>query len=241
MPAYLQHQPAVRPRERAYALVAVAVVQLALAYGLLSGLRLDIRRSSEIVSQLIEVSLPRPPLPTSPPAPLRPEPDHHTSSAPRAEPKPLGGSPGPQPTPAPLSIAPVVAVRPLAAPSGGGTGTGPAIGNGAGGGFGGPGYGNSDGGGTDLEQIAGEITPRDYPRHLREAGIGGTVGILFTVGVNGRVTRCAVTRSSGIPELDALTCRLIQQRFIYRPGTDRYGRPVSDEVEGEHEWEVGRR
>jgi protein TonB len=129
----------------------------------------------------------------------------------------------------------------LAAPSGGGTGTGPAIGNDAGGGSGGQGYGDSDGGGTDLELIAGEITPRDYPRHLREAGIGGTVGILFTVGVNGRVTRCTVTRSSGAPELDALTCRLIQQRFIYRPGTDRYGRPVSDEVEGEHEWEVGRR
>jgi protein TonB len=241
MPAYLQHQRAVRPRERAYALVAVAVVQLALAYALLSGFRVDIARSSEIVSQLIEVSLPQPPVPTPPPEPLRYEPDHHTSSAPRTEPKLLGGSLGPQPTPAPLSIAPVVAVRPLAAPSGGGTGTGPAIGNGAGGGSGGQGYGNSDGGGTDLELIAGEITPRDYPRHLREAGIGGTVGILFTVGVNGRVTRCTVTRSSGAPDLDALTCRLIQQRFIYRPGTDRYGRPVSDEVEGEHEWEVGRR
>jgi protein TonB len=241
MPAYLQPQRTVRPRERAYALAAVAVVQLALAYALLSGFRVDIARASEIVSQLIEVSLPRPPVPTPPPEPLRPEPDHHTSSAPRAEPKPLGGSLGPQPAPAPLSIAPVVAVRPLAAPSGGGTGTGPAMGKGAGGGSGGQGYGDSDGGGTDLELIAGEITPRDYPRHLREAGIGGTVGILFTVGVNGRVTRCTVTRSSGAPELDALTCRLIQQRFIYRPGTDRYGRPVSDEVEGEHEWEVGRR
>ena len=241
MPAYAQQWRTVRPRERAYALGAVALIQLMLAYGLLSGFRVDIARSREIISRLIEVSLPQAPAPIPPPTPLRSEPDHHTSSAPRAEPKPLGGSPGPQPTLAPPSIAPVVAVQPMAAPSGGGTGTGPAIGNGAGGGSGGLGYGESDGGGTDLEQIAGEITPRDYPRHLREAGIGGTVGILFTVGVNGHVTRCAVTRSSGVPELDALTCRLIQQRFIYRPGTDRYGRPVSDEVEGEHEWEVGRR
>ena len=241
MPAYVQHRRTVRPRERAYALAAVAVVQLALAYALLSGFRVDIARSSEFVSRLIEVSLRRPPVPVPPPVPLRSKPDHHTSSAPKAELKPLGGSPGPQPAHAPPSIAPVVAVRPLVAPSGGGAGTGPAFGNGAGGGSGGQGYGDSDGGGTDLEQIAGEITPRDYPRHLREAGIGGTVGILFTVGVNGRVTRCAVARSSGVPELDALTCRLIQQRFIYRPSTDRYGRPVSDEVEGEHEWEVGRR
>jgi len=241
MPAYLLPRRTVRPRERATALVAVAAVQLALAFGLLSGLRVDIGRSSDLVSQLIEVNLPRPPVPPRPPEPLRLSPVHHVSPAPQAEPKPRGGSPGPQPAHAPPSIAPVVAVRPMAAPSGGGVGAGPAIGAGTGGGTGGNGYGDADGGGTDLEQIAGEITPRDYPRHLREAGIGGTVGILFTVGINGRVTRCAVTRSSGVPELDALTCRLIQQRFLYRPSTDRYGRPVPDEIEGEHEWDVGRR
>jgi protein TonB len=64
---------------------------------------------------------------------------------------------------------------------------------------------------------------------------------VFTVGVHGRVTRCTVTRSSGVPELDALTCRLVQQRFVYRPATDRYGRPVSDDVEGEQEWIPTRR
>ena len=85
-------------------------------------------------------------------------------------------------------------------------------------------------------QIAGEIRPSDYPRDLRERGIGGRVGMVFTVGANGRVTSCRITRSSGIPELDALTCRLIQQRFRYRPSTDRYGRPIPDEVEGEHDW-----
>jgi protein TonB len=124
-------------------------------------------------------------------------------------------------------------------PSVGGTGTGPALGSDAGGGPGGSDTVGSGDGGSDLEQIAGEITPRDYPRHLGQAGVGGRVGIVFTVGVNGRVTRCLVTRSSGVPELDALTCRLIQQRFIFRPATDRYGRPVPDEVEGEHIWEAG--
>jgi protein TonB len=131
-------------------------------------------------------------------------------------------------------------VRPSAAPSGGGSGTGPAIGSGAGGGSGGQGYGGDDEGGTDLVQIAGAILPSDYPRELRERGIGGRVGILFTVGTDGRVTSCRVTRSSGVPELDALTCRLIQQRFRYRPSTDRYGRPIPDEVEGEHDWLAGR-
>jgi protein TonB len=50
------------------------------------------------------------------------------------------------------------------------------------------------------------------------------------------VTSCTVTRSSGVAELDALTCRLIRERFRYRPSTDRYGRPIADEVEGEHDW-----
>jgi protein TonB len=101
--------------------------------------------------------------------------------------------------------------------------------------MGGDGYGGG-GGGTDLEQIAGEITPRDYPRRLREDGIGGTVGLSFRVEANGRVSRCSVTQSSGVPELDALTCRLIIQRFRYRPSTDRFGRPIPDTIDGEHEW-----
>ena len=240
MPAYAQRQRATSPRERVYALAGVVAVQLALAFALLNGLRVDLVRSGEIVSRLIEVTLSPPPVPPTPPAPAKAQSDRHTASAPKAEPKRPGGSPGPQPAHAPPSVTPVVTVRPSVAPSGGGTGTGPALGSGSGGGVGGEGYGG-DGGGTDLEQIAGEITPRDVPRHLREAGIGGTVGFVFTVGVNGRVTRCAVTRSSGVPELDALTCRLVQQRFVYRPATDRYGRPVSDEVEGEQEWIPSRR
>ena len=220
-----------RPRERAYALAAVVVVQLGLGLALLSGLRVDVGRAGDVVQQLIAVTLPKalPPRPVEPRPRLKP----HPQSAPKAQPDKLGGSPGPQPAHAPPAIAPVIAMKPKAAPSGGGSGTGPAIGAGAGGGSGGSGY---DGGGTALEQIAGEITPRDYPRGLREAGVGGVVGLSFRVEPTGLVSRCTVTQSSGVPELDALTCRLIVQRFRYRPSTDRYGRPIADTVDGEHEW-----
>jgi protein TonB len=234
MPAYAQAKRTVRPRERAYALVAVVFVQAAIGFVLLTGLRVDFTRSTEIVQRLVDVTLRKPPPPVVPVQP-RPKPQRHQAAAPKAAPDNLGGSPGPQPAHAPPSVTPVVAVKPSTAPSGGGTGTGPALGAGAGGGAGGNGYGEDDGG-TDLEQIAGEITSRDYPRDLREAGIGGRVGVLFKVEPNGRVGSCTVTRSSGVPELDALTCRLIQQRFIYRPSTDRFGRPIEDEVDGEHDW-----
>lgn len=234
MPAYAQAKRTVRPRERAYALVAVVFVQAAIGFVLLTGLRVDFTRSTEIVQRLVDVTLRKPPPPVVPVQPP-PKPQRHQAAAPKATPEKLGGSPGPQPAHAPPSVTPVVAVKPSVAPSGGGTGMGPALGAGAGGGAGGNGYGEDDGG-TDLEQIAGEITSRDYPRDLREAGIGGRVGVLFKVEPNGRVGSCTVTRSSGVPELDALTCRLIQQRFIYRPSTDRFGRPIEDEVDGEHDW-----
>jgi protein TonB len=227
----------VRPRERLIALAAVAVVQLGLGAALISGFRVDELRRNELVSRLIDFTLPPPP-PKITPTPVHPA-LHRAAAAPKAEPKPVGGTPGPIPSHALPTVTPVVAVRPSAPPSGGGSGTGPAIGAGAGGGAGGEGYGEDDGG-TDLVQIAGEIGPSDYPRDLRDRGIGGRVEMLFTVGTNGRVTSCTITRSSGVPELDALTCRLVQQRFRYRPSTDRYGRPIPDEVEGVQDWVASR-
>jgi protein TonB len=226
----------VQPRERLIALVAVVLVQLCLGIALLIGLRVDILPRGELISRLIDVALPRPPPPpavkVNRPRSARPS----SSAAPKVQERPIGGSPGPVPSHVLPAPTPIIALHPSAPASGGGSGSGPALGSGGGGGNGGEGYGSGDDGGTDLVQIAGEILPSDYPRELRERGIGGRVAIVFTVGTNGRVTSCTVTRSSGVPELDALTCRLIQQRFRYRPSTDRYGRPIPDEVEGEHDW-----
>lgn len=234
MPAYLDRQNMVRPRERAYALAAVVLIQLGLGAVLLRGFHVDVTHPADVVQQLIDVAISKPPPPIVH-VPPPPKPRQHQATAPKAAPAPLGGSPGPQPAHAPPSVTPIVSVKPSAAPSGGGAGLGPAAGAGAGGGTGGNGNGADDGG-TDLEQIAGEITSRDYPRDLRDAGIGGRVSFVFKVEPNGRVGRCTITRSSGAPELDALTCRLIQQRFVYRPSTDRAGRPIEDEVEGDHDW-----
>jgi protein TonB len=225
----------VGPRERVAALAAVAFVQLALGLALLNGLRVNVRQSGEVVERLVEIALPpKPPAPIDAPKPkFRPE--RRSAPAPRAPPRPLGGSPGLRSAHTPPSVAPVIALRPTLAPAGGGTGAGPALGSGAGGGSGGQGYGSDDGG-TDLEKIAGDIEPSDYPRALGNRGIGGRVSVTFTVETNGRATNCRITRSSGIAELDALTCRLMEQRFRFRPSTDRYGRPIREEVDWDHDW-----
>jgi protein TonB len=235
MPAYAEYRRTTRPRERAYALAAAAIIQAGLGAVLLSGFRIDITRPRDVVQRLIDVTLAKPPPPKPPVPPPPPKPQHHEAAAPKTEPAKLGGSPGPRPAHAPPSVTPVVAVKPTAAPSGGGTGTGPALGSGAGGGTGGNGYGADDGG-TDLEHIAGEILPSDYPPELGRARIGGRVTVTLTVEPNGRVSACRLTRSSGVPELDSLTCRIMQQRFRFRPSTDRYGRPIRDEVDWDHDW-----
>ena len=237
MPADGERFGSIPSRERAAAFGVAAVVQVMLGLALLSGFRVDFNRTRDVVERLIEIGVPPPP-PIVRVEPVKPKPEEaekKAESAPKAAPAPPGGSPGPGPAHAPPSVTPGVAIQPSAAASGGGTGTGPATGSGAGGGTGGEGYGG-DGGGTDLELISGDIGMRDYPRHLGNAGIGGRVSVTFTVQVNGRPIGCRVTRSSGIPELDALTCRLIEKRFRFRPGTDRYGRPVPEEVDWDHDW-----
>jgi len=234
MPAYADRQKTTRPRERVYALAAVVVVQAAIGFALLTGLRVSVTQPAQIVQKLIDVTLPQPP-PPPPVVVTQRKVERRSSSAPKAEPKPPGGSPGPEPAHAPPSVAPVVAIHPTLAPSGGGTGAGPALGSGSGGGTGGQGYGEGEGG-TDLEHIGGEILPSDYPPQLGRAGIGGRVTVTFTVQPSGRATGCHVTRSSRVQELDALTCRLIEQRFRFRPSTDRYGRPIADEVDWDHDW-----
>lgn len=198
--------------------------------------------------QLIAVTLLKPPKaqhprPKVPKRVPQRKPEAQQQSAPKTAPAPLGGSPGTAHARESLAVVAIVPIRaaPVPAP-GGGTGTGPAVGSGSGGGTGGVGTGSGGGGGgTELEQIGGDIFPSDYPKRLGNAGIGGMVGVSFRVEVNGRASRCRVLRSSGMPELDTLTCRLIEQRFRFRPSTDSFGRPIADEVEYEHEWTVNRR
>jgi len=235
VPAYVRRRRITRPKDRAVALTGVVAVQIAFGLALLSGFKVQLTRPPEAVQSLIEITLPHPPPPAPTLKPQRHKARHSAASAPRGPDQPIGAAPGRMKSQTPLAVTPVVALRPTAPAAGGGRPTGPASGAGAGGGAGGQGFG-ADGGGMDLELISGEILPSDYPRDLGDAGIGGRVSVTFTVQVNGHATGCRITRSSGTPQLDAQTCRIIEQRFRFRPSTDRYGRPTPDEVDWDHDW-----
>lgn len=218
--------------DRWRSIAAVAVVHLGLAYALLYGLSVQVQQSTAAVTHLIAIHLlPPPPL-------VAVEPQKHVaaaSSAPAAVHDNPGSSTGPSTVRAANPVAPVVASAPTASP-GGTSGHGTLTGSGSGGGTGGQGTGAGDGdGGSDLELLSGEFRSSDYPRSVRP-GIGGKAEFHFMVGVNGRVTDCGITRSTGNATLDATTCRVVVKRFRFRPATDANGRPISSVGEGDVDW-----
>jgi protein TonB len=145
------------------------------------------------------------------------------------------------PVPPPIPTAPAAGqgsamAAGAAAVPGPGTGSG-GIGNGLGSGRFGNGTGGGGGGGMGrpVRQISGRIADSDFPDDVRR---GGIVHLRFTVAPTGRVSDCAVTRSSGSGILDSLTCRLIMARFRYRPALNAEGRPIASTIVGEHVWDV---
>jgi protein TonB len=146
----------------------------------------------------------------------------------------------PVPPPIPVAPAPGQGSAPAAGAAmvpGPGTGAG-GIGNGLGSGRFGNGTGGGGGGGlgSPPRRIAGRIADSDFPDDAYVAGGEGIVHLRFTVAPSGRVSDCAVTRSSGSRQLDNLTCRLIIKRFRYRPARNAEGKPVASVIIGEHLW-----
>lgn len=233
-------------KERATSVAGVVLVHALLGYALIAGLRTDIpHRVSEELKLFNVLPVHEPPKPqTKIPHKFKsPRPEGEASPPNlRAEPTQivLPSPPIKVPTPNPLPVAPIAGVG--NAPSAGSADI-PGPGYGAGGvgngrGSGGEGEGEGGGGWVAPRQIKGRIKDSDYPRSAGQAGVGGTVSVRYEVGVDGRVTDCEVTRSSGFPDLDNTTCRLIMERFRFKPSLDPDGNPVSATIVQNHTWVI---
>ena len=246
--------------DRVKAAIPAALVHALIAYALMAGFAVDLPEAIREQLKLIEI-LPEPPPPpvplTVPPPAALPDNEQPRRAA---DPRPEGAASPPNLRSTPTEVVapdpviplpvepPVVAARipgPGSDPSAGaadvrgpGTGSG-GFGDGFGSGRGG--YGGGGGGGGGLRPprwIRGRLHNSDYPPGLGEMGVGGTVSVLYAVEVDGRVTDCRVTHSSGSRALDEMTCRLIEQRFRYEPARDRSGRPIRSGIEENHTWVV---
>lgn len=227
-------------RERMIAGTAAALAALGVGLGLVSGLDLHVIRS---VSEAIEaITLPAPPPPREEPVPQDSADDKasgkasaankHAKAAPVLAPKPK--IPPPKPPPVPAAPKPgagsdaSAGATPNAGPGSGAGGQGDGTGSG--------GSGSGPGGGSKAVWRSGAIRDRDYPREASRAKVGGEVEVRFTIQPTGRVTACRVTRSSGDASLDATTCRLIEERFRFKPATNAAGDPIASQYGWRQSW-----
>lgn len=216
---------------------------------LVLGLRPDLRRAVH-PGELIAIAFSEP-SPTPKPSHRPPPPQRARTSAPKDAPAPAAlrataTAVVAPPVPIVLAPPPVVAA-PVAnvgsAASNGATNV-PGAGQGAGGfgdglgggGLGGQGLGRAPGPETEPRQIRGRLSQRDLPDGLLAPGAEASVGVRYTVLTDGTVGDCVVTKSSGIAALDPVPCRLIRERFRFRPARDGWGRPVNAQIVETHTW-----
>lgn len=82
------------------------------------------------------------------------------------------------------------------------------------------------------------VTVNDYRTSWINREMTGTARFRLEVGANGRVERCAITATSGHPELDKATCALVAQRARFEPAKDASGATVAGTYANAVRWEL---
>jgi len=218
------------PRVRLGVIALVALLHILVLAGLVRAFAPDFAaRTVESVVSTFTVTITAPPPPPEP-AP-QPKPAGEAGTAGRkAVPREVKAA---KPkveiarTPAPTASSSGSADTSGARDAGAGTGAGGA-GSGTGSGTGGSGQGG--GAVSKPIHIAGRIdNARDFPIPAggREARIGKSVILALSISPEGRATACRIHRSSGLPDTDAVTCRLAMERLRFKPATNAAGDPVT--------------
>lgn len=227
--------------------IGVATVHALIGYMLILGLGVAIPRASTRDPPSPIVITLKPPQPHAAPSPKQHEPAKRGDAT----------SPPAQPPPPKVKTAPIMptpaAVMPLPAPlappappvvTGSGSnmaGTGIiGVGRGSSGAGGGDGAGDGRGDGSgrgfsEARQIGGRFRNSDFPPSAHEAG-RLRIGVRYAVGPTGRVVQCEIIDTSGYPEVDAMTCRVIVDRYRFRPARDEDGVAITEVMEENYTW-----
>lgn len=197
---------------RIASIVIVALIHVAVGYLLISGLAISaVKEIAERVTTVDieepepepEEELPPPPEPeTAPPPPVAPPPPISVSVAP---PQIVTQTQIPPPAPPARVIPPPAPPAPPPAPPP------PSLARGA----------TPDNQARWTRRII-----ENYPSRALRREIEGTVGVSVTVGANGRVASCRVTRSAD-PILDRAACDDITRYARFNPALDAAGNPTS--------------
>ena len=219
-------------------LLHVGVAALALSFG-----GIEVPRLTEDALETFDVDIPPPPEPPPPPVveieePEEATPEEEGEAAPeqvRSQATPVVRPENTPPIPVPPTITSATeagdgsdSTQGAGEVDDGGTGAG-GVGNGTGSGRSGDGTGGGGQGTRPSVIPRTTLTQGDYPRAMRDRWPrGGAVLVAVRVQTDGRATDCKVNRGFGDPEIDAMTCRLVEQRVRFEPARDAQGRPYVD-------------
>ena len=197
------------------AIVIVVLIHAALGYAFVTGLAYQyIKKTSEKLNTFDVEPPPPPPTPDEPPPPPPDTPNLPPPPTTVVTPPPIVPPQAPtfqmqttpvipqfQPTSPPAPPAPSAPPAPPA----------PRISQAAG-----------------LKGNPGQFFGRDaYPPDAVRAEAQGRVRATLTVGVDGRVSNCVVSSSSGNRSLDDATCRISRSRVRFSPAKDQNGAPIT--------------
>jgi len=197
---------------RLIALIVVAILHIALGYGLVTGLAYEgVKKALKRVTTVDieeEVKKEEPPPPPKkvdlPPPPVAPPVKINVSTAP---PKIETVAVAPPPAPVLAPPAPVAPPKVPATPA------------------------------QPKGNPGSWATTNDYPsRALREER-SGTTGFRVTIDANGRVISCQVTSSSGHADLDQATCDNVSRRARFKPAMEN-GQPVQGTYSNRVRWVI---
>jgi protein TonB len=199
-----------------YAIIFVALLHVLLGYALISGLAIKAVKviTGPLETVNIEEQAPPPDEPPPPPPKLEdippyvPPPDVQIETS--APPPPTISTQSAVPQPQPTVAPPAPPAPPPAAVPG-----------------------------TPPVAIARTfaVSEDDYPDASRRAGEEGVTGVRVTVGTDGRVSACSVTRSSGFSRLDERACQIAQRRWRFKPATEN-GQPVEATISRNYRWQL---
>ncbi|OYW50661.1 MAG: energy transducer TonB [Novosphingobium sp. 12-62-10] len=82
------------------------------------------------------------------------------------------------------------------------------------------------------------VTTNDYPSRALREDKEGVTGFRLTVGTDGKVQDCQITRSSGTPELDDATCANLRRRGRFNVATDGDGKPTTGTYSSSVRWQI---
>lgn len=86
--------------------------------------------------------------------------------------------------------------------------------------------------------LSGSISHEDYPDEARNANAQGVTVVSIDIGIDGRISACRITESSGSKLLDDTTCSIFRDRFIFDPARSSKGVAIPETRTQRVRWQM---